>query len=227
MISFCLVQFSSVRQMQTNLFCFLLCFLTARLTGARWAHHGVRSGGAGECVPGEDAAGHRDRGRPGHRVRWGRGLRRLPLTGGRGRQRDGFLWQVQCLCSSGQQLWAQVLHIFCLCTLVELYALYAPCVWSFCRFLQNKKATEYMNCTKVHIEQFFHKYFLWQPEAGGALLCLSHGDRILIIVSAQLALTHYHSLQTAPAYLLLWHRLEEVSHHCRTDLILICHLQFL
>lgn len=28
-----------------------------------------------------------------------------------------------------------------------------------CRFLQNKKATEYMNCTKVHIEQFFHKYF--------------------------------------------------------------------
>lgn len=96
-----------------------------------------------------------------------------------------------------------------------------------CRFLQNKKATEYMNCTKVHIEQFFHKYFPWQPEAGGALLCLSHGDRILIIVSAQLALTHYHSLQTAPAYLLLWHRMEEVSHNCRTDLILICHLQFL
>lgn len=48
---------------------------------------------------------------------------------------------------------------FCLCTVVELYALYAPCIWSFCRFLQNKKATEYMNCTKVHIEQFFHKYF--------------------------------------------------------------------
>lgn len=64
----------------------LLRFGPNSLTGAGRAHHGVRPGGDGERVPGEDAAGHRDRRRPGHRVRRGRGLRRVSLAGGGGRK---------------------------------------------------------------------------------------------------------------------------------------------
>lgn len=81
----------------------ILCYSVISATGAGRADHGVRSGGAGEHVRGEDAAGHRDGGGPGHRVRRGRGVRRLPLARGGGRQRDGVLRQMQRLRPSGQE----------------------------------------------------------------------------------------------------------------------------
>lgn len=72
---------------------------------------------------GEDAASHRDGGRPGHRVRRRRGVRRLPLARGRGRQRDGLLRQVQRLRPSGKdlRLYPSVQTRVCSCMLVCLF----------------------------------------------------------------------------------------------------------
>ncbi len=48
-----------------------VCLSTPR---AGRAHHGAGAGGAGEQVSAEHAAGHRDPGGSGHRIRRGRGL---------------------------------------------------------------------------------------------------------------------------------------------------------
>lgn len=197
----------------------LFVSFTSSFTRAWRADNGVCSGGAWKCVWGEDAAGHRDRGRPGHWIRWGRGVWCLPLTRGRRRQWDGLLWQVQRLCSSGQKGFIvsslserknKIKKHKCWGSKTQNQG--CSKMWFSC-FLQScvTCCTPWLLLTTTWKKQF-HKWCLWQPEAWGTLLCLLYSDTVLIIVLAPLALTHlqcHHNTSTSGNSFL---RLQTKSH---------------